>query len=278
MTGSIESRQALQFWSSTIITAAAAAAPPCSPPNIHTLQFKPGSESIVGPALLQLRQSLPRPPSILIHDLIEGSGLIRQGALQEVLLVKSLLFPTATTKPVCLIPSAFTVHVQCIESYELLRQNQVYPDCTAGFSLETLNVLGVRKSRELDLNNQTKHRPLSAPHETLMVNLMDNMQQQQQAVDKTTHDEIARTGIKIPIVAGGQCHAVAFWFSLQMDQETFLSTGPSAINLDQGRGGSSYRQGAILVGGGMMVVKIGDVLNVDVICTLSRGIEIIVNR
>lgn len=270
LTGSVESAQALQYWSSHV---SAPSSP--SPPSIHTLRFNPGSEAIVAPALLQLRQSISPPPTLLIHDLIEGSGLIRQGALQEVLLVKSLLLSGAFS---CIIPSAFTIHVQCIESYELLRQNQVYPECTAGFSLDMLNLLGVRKARELDLSNERYYRSLSASHEALMVNLMDL-----QASRETTTDEIARASIKIPITAAqGQCHAIAFWFNLQMDQETSLSTGPIYPEEGGGKAGfvssSSYRQGAILVGGDVITVSIGDVLSVDVICTLSRGVEVVVNK
>ena len=42
-----------------------------------------------------------------------------------------------------------------------------------------------------------------------------------------------QTEILLPITTCGICNAMAFWFELQLDEETILSTGPSASKVGE---------------------------------------------
>ena len=136
LTGSGESAAALQTWVTRGPDGAAA--------SVRVLRFRAGSDAaVVAPGLSALHSeqqqqgSEPPAPLVLVHDLVEGSGLIRQGALQEALLARDLLGPQA------LVPYAFRAVVQCLDAPGLVTQNRLDPANTLGLKLEALDGLGV---------------------------------------------------------------------------------------------------------------------------------------
>lgn len=276
-TGSDESAALLHAWMDKITAAAAAPAPTTS---VRLLRFRAGSDAaVVAPALLDLQEEgqeqeagsvsdVAVSPLILLHDLVEGSGLIRQGALQEALLARDLLGPHA------LVPQAFRVLVQAFEAPALVDQNRLDPANTLGLRLKALDGLGVGTFRELDLAAAMREgscAPLSQPCAALGVDL--------RTVCVTEGDEmLARARVSLPVTAPGALQALGFWFELQLAEgAAALSTGPgplAAVDVGEGKdsGGSSYRQGAFLLADGR-AVKPGQNVEMEVVCTLSRGVD-----
>lgn len=278
LTGSDESATAVRAWMAQV-------EPPPHPllpsASIHVLRFQAGSDAaVVAPALLGLREEMTgdeAPPLILVHDLVDASGLIRQGALQEVLLARDLLGPRA------LVPHAFRVMVQCLEAPGLLLQNRLDPANTLGMKLEALDGLGVTTFRELDLAAAIRVEtcaPLSHPCAALPVDLRAVRVGGGGGGQGEEEEIVARARVSIPVTASGTLHAVGFWFELQLAEGSggpVLSTGVGAVGEEEGENGgcSSYRQGAVLLGEAR-VVQPGETVSVEAVCTLSRGIDLFV--
>ncbi len=269
LTGSGESAAALQAW--------VARGPDGAAASVRVLRFRAGSDAaVVAPGLSALHSeqqqqqgSEPLAPLVLVHDLVEGSGLIRQGALQEALLARDLLGPQA------LVPYAFRAVVQCLEAPGLVTQNRLDPANTLGLKLEALDGLGVGTFQELDLAAACRVsggcKPLSQPSPALAVDLRTAR------VAGEGDEVLARARVSLPVTAAATLHAVGFWFDLQLAEGgPTLSTGPSgASRADEETGGgcSSYRQGAVLLPEGR-AVQVGEMVHVEVVCTLSRGLDI----
>lgn len=280
LTGSDESVAALQAWVARATTQAA----PVPSTTIQVLRFHAGSNaSVVAHALLgllggegEVNTEAVR-PLVLVHDLVDGSGLIRQGALQEVLLSRDLLHPQA------LIPHAFRVVVQCLEAPGLVAQNRLDPANTVGMRLEALNGLGVATFREVDIAaavREGKCALLSQPRPALAVDLRAVQ------VGANGEDEgvLARARVAVPVTGSGTLHALGFWFELVLTDErergAALSTGPGAAGGAEGeeddhaRLPSSFRQGAVLLAEAQ-AVRAGQTVHVEVVCSLSRGIDVV---
>jgi hypothetical protein len=285
LTGSDESAAALQAWiaaatgTAGAATGARAAPTTTAAASVRVLRFRAGSDAaVVAPALAALREEHGQEhnetwPLLLVHDLVEGSGLIRQGALQEALLARDLLGPEAL-----LLPHAFRVVVQCLDAPGLVAQNRLDPANTLGLRLDALDGLGVTTFRELDLAAACRDgscTALSQPFPALAVELRTvRVSSSSNAGDEA----LARARVAVPVTGAGTLHALGFWFELQLaDGGPTLSTGPKAEEEEE-EGGyarclSSYRQGAVLLTEGR-VVQAGQTVQVEVVCTLSRGIDI----
>lgn len=276
LTGSDESAALLHAWMDTATAAAVPAPAPTA--SVRLLRFRAGSDAaVVAPALLGLREEAQAqeqeagllPLLVLLHDLVEGSGLIRQGALQEALLARDILGPHA------LLPQAFRVVVQALEAPALAAQNRLDPANTLGLRLEALDGLGVGTFRELDLAAAMRDgscAPLSQPCAALGVDLRT-------ARVTEGNEVLARARVMLPVTAAGALQALGFWFELQLAEGVAaLSTGPGPLapvdagEGEGGGGGSSYRQGAVLVAEGR-AVQPGQRVEVEVVCTLSRSLD-----
>ncbi len=207
--------------------------------------------------LLSLKTQLTASSSsrvLLLHDLVETSGWLRQGALRDVRLAQQVLGPSS----ICLLPSAFSIVLQGFESPFLLQQNRLESDSLLGYPVEAaLDGLGVSKFRELDLGlTQREHQPLTGVRAGMRVDLSS-------LPDK---EIVGKARVVLPVAAAGTLHAIGFWFDVHLTERLSLGTGPVPL--------SSYRQGAVLVA--PREVGVGQRLGVEVVCSISRGVEIAV--
>lgn len=290
VTGSEESAAALRTWGQQ-----GPGPPLCS---VHVVS---STDDRVSSALTDLLPQVPLPSPdknaacapdrqhvLVIHDLVENSGWLRQGALQEACLLQSVLkASTATTTTTTMLPSAISVFVQGLEAPALLRQNRLEPENLLGFPAEQLlDGLGVRKFRELDLSNTQEHRPVTAAAMAFRVDVrcLVGALGQDEGGEEDMEEIVARARVELPVTVtapGATLHAVGFWFVLHLtpprtdgsdendDGESF-NTGPPG----PGGEGTSYRQGAVLVGPAPVVA--GQRVQLEVCWSVSRGIDLVV--
>ena len=293
VTGSEESAAALRTWSQQ------SSHPPLSSVHVVTSIHDKASSTLID--LLTQALSLPSdqnatgaPPRrqhvLVIHDLVESSGWLRQSALQEARLLQSVLkaLTTTTTTTATVLPAAITVFVQGLEAPGLLRQNRLEPENLLGFPAEQLlDGLGVRKFRELDLSNTQEHRPVTAAGSAFRVDvrcLVGASDQDERGKEKDMEEIVARARVELPVTVtapGATLHAVGFWFLLHLtppradgsnenDGEVSFKTGPPGL----GQEGTSYRQGAVPVDPAPVVV--GQRMQLEVVWSVSRGIDLVV--
>lgn len=282
VTGSEESAIALRTWGEQRLDA-----PLCS---VHVISNIDTASSTL---LDVVTQALTLPPDhnaagapsrqrvLVIHDLVESSGWIRQGALQEARLLQSVLRASTTTTTTVVLPAAISVFLQGLEAPGLLRQNRLEPENLLGFPAEQLlDGLGVRKFRELDLSNTQEHRPVTAAGRAFRVDMRHLIVSSGQGEGAEAEEEgeiVARAQVELPVTApGATLHAVGFWFILHLTppraDENDENDGDVSFNT--GEEGTSYRQGAVLVG--PAPVAAGQRVQLEVVWSASRGIDLVV--
>ncbi|OUS43892.1 molecular co-chaperone STI1 [Ostreococcus tauri] len=147
---------------------------------------------------------MDRKSDILVYEVFD-SGLIGEGALHIVGMAKHRLLASNAT----IIPSSATVYAQPI---------QLRIDHVSGFDCSQANRWRWRSDYEginLELCRD-KWKPLAPWKEVFdfdFNNYMENLQPTQRALEFDIDDE-------------GVFNAVAFWFKLQLDEETELTTSP----------------------------------------------------
>ncbi|TFJ81735.1 hypothetical protein NSK_006984 [Nannochloropsis salina CCMP1776] len=236
------------------------------------------------------RPDTPHFHVLVIHDFVENTGWLRQGAVEELRLLHNLLrsrsgkLADPSGLSVTLMPAAISVFVQGIEAPVLLCQNCLVPENLLGFPAEEfLDGLGVRKFRELDLSCSEDYRPVTGITMAFRVDLEHVASAKD--MDNTEPDTVSRAQIELPVLGGQEgatLHAIGFWFRLHLgpqnektdksgicDAGICFDTGPSGFNQEK----TSYRQGAILVGATPLVT--GERVHLEVMWSIVRGIEIV---
>jgi type II protein arginine methyltransferase len=219
---------------------------------------------------------------LVIHELVESSGWLRQGALQEARLLQSVLkaSTTTTTTTTVVLPAAISVFVQGLEAPALLRQNRLEPENLLGFPAEQLlDGLGVRKFRELDLGNTQDNRPVTAAAMAFRVD-MQHLVRAGQGDGANAEEEgeiVARAQVELPVTEPGTTlHAVGFWFLLHLTPPRADGNieNDDKMSFNTGEEGTSYGQGAVLVGPAPVVA--GQRVQLEVVWSVSRGIDLVV--
>ena len=109
-----------------------------------------------------------------------------------------------------IIPARARVFAMCIESQEIFENHRVSQ--ASGFDLSAFNELSGKIYTGYHLDKM-KYRALSAPTEVFAFDFKNI------PGDQALPREFA-------VTQSGVCHAVAFWFELQMDEKTTLTTAP----------------------------------------------------
>ncbi|GAB5031912.1 protein arginine n-methyltransferase 10-like [Nannochloropsis oceanica] len=290
VTGNEDSAAALRTWGQQGLDT-----PLCSVHVISSIDDKTGSKlmKLLPQALFfppDQNSERAAPPShhvLVIHDLVECSGWLRQGAIQEARLLQSVLNASTATTTASLLPVAVSVFVQGLEAPALLRQNRLEPENLLGFPAgRLLDGLGVRKFQGLDLNNTVEHRPVTAITRAFRVDMRSLIGTSRQCEEekKDLKEVVARSRVELPVTVaapGATLHAVSFWFSLHLttprtdggnknDDGVTFNTGPTGPGQEE----TSYRQGAILVGAISIVA--GQLIELEVVWSVSRGIDMVV--
>eukprot|EP00624_Nannochloropsis_granulata_P003870 evm.model.NODE_29463_length_78484_cov_36.874050.4 len=289
VTGNEDSAAALRTWGQQ-----SSDAPLCS---VHLISSTDDNTS--SKLMELLPQALFLPPNqnakaaplrhhvLVIHDLVECSGWLRQGAIQEARLLQSVLNASTTTTTTLLLPVAVSVFVQGLEAPALLRQNRLEPENLLGFPAgRLLDGLGVRKFQGLDLSNTLEHRPVTAATRAFRVDVESLIGASGRGEEerKDMKEVVARARVELPVTVaapGAALHAVSFWFLLHLtspkadgsndnDDGVTFNTGPTGPGQEE----TSYRQGAILVGAVSVVA--GQRIQLEVVWSVSRGIDMVV--
>jgi type II protein arginine methyltransferase len=155
---------------------------------------------------LVLGIDIPERLDILITETID-SGLIGEGIIPIVKQAREyLLKPGARV-----VPLGATVFAGLLESETVLKMNHV--DRAVGFDVSGFNQLATNGAYPVRLG-QLHHRLLCEPIEVCQFNF--------------EQDALERRRFEFPIVVRetGLCHAVAFWFDLDLTETTTISTSP----------------------------------------------------
>ncbi|MBC7693482.1 MAG: 50S ribosomal protein L11 methyltransferase [Methylotenera sp.] len=147
---------------------------------------------------------------VLVTEIFDD-GLLGEGAFVAIKhAITHLLKPNAQ-----IIPAGVRVTAVCIESAEIFENHRVAQ--VSGFDLSAFNEFTVQKYMGYHLNKM-KYRALSAP---------------KQVWDFDFHHlpGTETKPIEFEVTEDGLCHAVAFWYELQLDETTTVSTAPGQAAL-----------------------------------------------
>lgn len=155
-------------------------------------------------------QDLPERADVLVTEIFDD-GLLGEGAFAAIGHAKrELLKPEARVLPV-----GARLIAMVIESQELLENARVGQ--VSGFDLSPFNEFAPRNYIGYHLDKMA-YRPLSAPKTVFAFDFRDY------PGDRTV-------SFGIDALADGTAHAVAYWYELQVDESTMISTAPGLAKL-----------------------------------------------
>lgn len=164
-----------------------------------TIIHKHSTDLVVG-------RDLPRPADILINEIFDA-GLLNENILETVADARArLLTPTPL-----IIPGGAAVFAMPIECAAIASERHVSE--AAGFSVAPFNALTPQHYLQTALGHYD-WRPLAPPAELFRFDF---------ARDEANY---AETTLRVTPLQDGTAHAIALWFSLFLDNETNIATGP----------------------------------------------------
>lgn len=153
---------------------------------------------------------LPERADILVTEIFDN-GLLGENALTAIEHArKNLLKPNAQ-----LIPCGARVYASCIESIEIYKNHRV--ETISNFDLSPFNQFTSYDYTGYHLA-KTDYKALSATTPIF-------------EFDFRKDHENKSTTIEFNVTQSGVCHAVAFWYELQLDKDTIISTAPDLPQL-----------------------------------------------
>ncbi|XP_075143797.1 protein arginine N-methyltransferase 9 isoform X2 [Leptodactylus fuscus] len=148
--------------------------------------------------------------SIIILDVIEPCGLIRQEVMEKCAIARCLLQSGGKIFPQCV-----AIHGMLVESHTLMQESAVQgTEPTLGFTIApSINQFKVPVHVFLNLSTLPCVQ-LSDPIELLRLDLMNPL---------SNHLNLA-TEVKVIICKSGQVTAIPFWYRLHLDEDIHLDT------------------------------------------------------
>ncbi len=168
---------------------------------------------------LVVGKDFPERADVLVTEIFDD-GLLGEGAFVAIEHARLNLLKTNAR----VIPSGVRVLAMCIESQEVFENHRVTQ--VAGFDVSPFNEFSLQGYTGYHLDKM-KYRPLSIPQAVFNFDFC-----------KLPPDE--SIPIEFEINSAGCCHAIAFWYELQMDEKTIVSTAPGLPKL------SSWKQAILL--------------------------------
>ncbi|MBN1945755.1 MAG: 50S ribosomal protein L11 methyltransferase [Bradymonadales bacterium] len=194
------------------------------------IQVVPGHST-----LLRVGKHLPRRADILVAEVVDAA-LLGEGIISVVRHARAhLLTPEARV-----IPAGATMVAMLVDSPLLFNENRV--GTVSGFDLSRFNRFSHPASFQKRLSHYP-HTPLCDPFEVFTFDFNGCPPRQQ-----------ARR-FHVPILRAGRCHAVVFWFTLRVDDQATIDTGPDNTT-------SCWMQAVQLLDGGL--VAAGEALGIGV--------------
>jgi SAM-dependent methyltransferase len=147
----------------------------------------------------------PERADILVTEIFDN-GLLGEHALVAIEHArKHLLKPNAQ-----LIPCGARVYAMCIESSEIYKNHRV--ETISGFDLSPFNQFSGWEYSGYHIE-KSEHKALSKVASIFEFDFL-----------KDTKDESVE--IIFEVTESGLCHAVVYWYELQLDKDTIISTAP----------------------------------------------------
>lgn len=154
---------------------------------------------------LVVGKDLPERADVLVTEIFDD-GLLGEFAFSAIEHArKNLLKPGAK-----LIPAGARVFCMALESQEIFENHRV--SHAAGFDVSPFNEFSVNHYFGYHLRKMD-YRPLSKPKVVFQFDF-----------DQIPGDESA--SFYLDVIQSGQCHALAYWFELKMDDQMTISTAP----------------------------------------------------
>jgi predicted RNA methylase len=159
---------------------------------------------------LVVGKDLPERADVLVTEIFDD-GLLGERAFHAIQHARDhLLKPDAQ-----IIPAGARVMAMCIESREIYENHRI--ESAAGFDLSPFNMLSVRNYIGYHLK-KFNYRPLSAPKPVFDFDFYN-----------IPGDESVE--LSFDIIEPGLVHAIVYWYELQMDDDTIISTAPNLPKL-----------------------------------------------
>ncbi len=156
---------------------------------------------------LRLGQDLPQPADLLVTEIFDA-GLLGEKVIPTIMHArKHLLAPGAT-----IIPRAARIKARLVQSRELWLKDRV-PGEVAGFDLSPFNQFSNALYFSAPVS-RFEHHWLSEPFEVFSYDFTRDLPLEQKSL------------LKIRATRSGTCHAVVFWFQLNLDHQISLETRP----------------------------------------------------
>lgn len=156
---------------------------------------------------LEIGRGMARRANVLVAEIIDA-GLLSEGVIESFDHARENLL----TRDARIIPAAATVFAMPIESRQIDAERRVAK--AAGFDVSAMNSLAPKLHLQTDLSRY-QWRALARP-----VKLFD--------FDFTAGGiPPAHKRLPFKVTAAGICHAIAFWFRLDLDDEISIATGPN---------------------------------------------------
>lgn len=250
---------------------------------------------------------------MVLASIVEGSGLLRQGALGDLELCRRFLCRGDGGLGASFLPASLDVICRGLQRASLVAENHVGGGgCRSrcpGVDVTPVNAFGVSNFRELDLSRAAQAELLGTggaavpSRPSAAADAVDGSRRGEIYPPDGGDDEVfltdecvcyelelgniemgpegllSRRSSVLRIARGGTLHAVAYWFRQRFGPsggftgQRSIDTGPR-VGCDGDHGGPShFRQAAIVLDEPMSVLE-GQVVELDVFCTSSQGVVI----
>ncbi|KAJ8298405.1 hypothetical protein KUTeg_024936 [Tegillarca granosa] len=169
--------------------------------------------------------------SVIICDIVEPSGILRQRILEDL----ALLRVNCLSGNGKILPGRVTVHGVCVESEELQRDSSVVnDDRTCGFEIaKYINKYQLSTHEDICFSTLC-HTKLTEPFQLLSFDLNETLQDNkppsflEQAIE-----------VKVKVIESGHVTAIIFWFEMEILPGYLVSTIDSC---------SHWKQAAVMIG------------------------------
>jgi len=204
---------------------------------------------------------------ILVADVIEGSGLLRQGMPHQLASAMSAVAQHGGALAAA-VPSALAVHARAFASAAVDAANAVHSHNTAGVDVSLFNSFRVSLYRELDLDNLRPMQWLSKEVQAWTMHLSPEAAWARSAQE----GGVTRAAGQLEVTAAGTTSGIAFWFAAYGARGLIYSTGPRRDAAgDDVCHPSHARQAAAMAS---LTVEAGTRLAIEVCCHPATGVEV----
>jgi type II protein arginine methyltransferase len=157
---------------------------------------------------LEVGDDMPQKANLLVTETVD-CGLLGEGILPSIAHAKANLL----TEDAVIIPRSACVYAMLVESKRLRGLN--YVDRCAGFDLGLMREHATPHYFPVRLA-AFEYEPLTAPFEVFRFDFARELILS------------SRKTISVPATRAGTCHAVVFWFNMQLDEEISISNEPGS--------------------------------------------------